>query len=465
MVLLTLLPLLIALTLTTAEIESHINLKIYFTDNTITALSIDPKAEPYCRGIDFPLRKPQSFSAPKIGAIIAESHIASTEQINGIDFSVYVGEDALSCDDYEKPPYDIFLPYYAPGWNAKKVEDIESGGSGGGGGGGIGVDGRGMFGNLNFPSFADSDSSSSSDSSDEEEHKTNRGEKEANSAISYMSPIRPVSFAEDGDDSGLFPGQKTKMPVLQAPGLTSMLDSIFESREIPSLPGLGLAPRLQRQYAVDGRSASELQSPPSTGFLDNMRNMLQLRRPGTLFPGNNPIKTESISEEDLDIMDRATIKAENEEEEQVFHSFEEEKEPYDSSRIKKRYAPTLTKSTVSLTKRFQKRALEGSPWSSAYPEPLSNPDPPANHILRPAPMTTKQELYPDSQEPFLFFSDPTSFILYAKISPKGAAINPVPLYEEQGSGSMVIENDPYDVFTDEDLNNIVDSLERGSRTT
>ncbi|KAF3902764.1 hypothetical protein AA313_de0203961 [Arthrobotrys entomopaga] len=445
-------PLILTLTPIAAEIESHINLKIYFTDNTISTLSIDPKIEPYCRGIDFPLRKPNAFSNPKIGAIVAESHIASTEQIGGIDFSVYVGEDALSCDDYEKPPYELFLPYYAPGWNAKKVEEIETGGAAG--------EINNFLNNNNLPADSDSSSESDSDSDDndnDKDHKSNRADREANSAISYMSPIRPVSVADDDhEDEDFLADFRRQMRELGTGGISNSIRKTV----IPPFPlqGFNFPPPLHRQNAVDGRTAPELGLSPTNSFLENPRNRPQLLRSGTIFPNNNNIiETESISlDEEEDVMDKATMKAEDE----GSNYFEEEKEPYDSPRIKKRYAPSSTEET---TKTLTKRALEN--WPSASPIPQGNSNPPSNHILRPAPMTTKQELYPDSQEPFLFFSDPTSFILYAKITPKNIPVNPVPLYEEIDSGSIIEEGDPYGMFMEEDLDNLVNHLVRGGRTT
>ncbi|EPS42463.1 hypothetical protein H072_3635 [Dactylellina haptotyla CBS 200.50] len=378
------LPLLIILTPVRSEIESHVNLKIYFTDNAITKIRVDPKAEPYCRGIDFPLRKPSAFSAPKVGAIIADSYIASTEEIKGIDFSVYVGEDALTCDDSENPPYDLMLPYYAPGWNADKIEEIETNGAG---------------------------------------------------RVSKLDHLFHEPSSEDSDSDN---------------------DDGNDKNEVGRRPN-GMQPNRDEISAIMNRLRLRRAKPGGLQNDEDEAEFSTLPVPDLdLFGYDSPVQLMSNR-----IHDRVSM---YEELDNLSPIQEEEKHPSDSSSpgIKKREnqypEPTKTRKQGSTLRR---RAIEASPSLRPYPPPIDTAESngPANKIIRPAPLTTKEELYPDSQQPFLFFSDPTSFIMYAKVVPKGNLKNQVPFYQEiEDTNSIVTENDPYAMgFLNDATDNIINT--------
>ncbi|KAK6343058.1 hypothetical protein TWF718_008434 [Orbilia javanica] len=144
-----LLPLLLPLTIppATAESPPTISVDIFFTDYTIRHFKIDPTSPAACTWIPFPhLTGPTSLTTldtktrpyARIFAIRAEPQLPPHLQLDSLELTIYLNDNALTCEDkkqalynYEDSAgvgrsYNLTLPYFAPTYDWSDLQTSEA---------------------------------------------------------------------------------------------------------------------------------------------------------------------------------------------------------------------------------------------------------------------------------------------------------------------------------------------------
>ncbi|KAF3187588.1 hypothetical protein TWF788_001812 [Orbilia oligospora] len=128
-----LLPFLLPLTFkrVTADSAPEISVEIYFQDYTIHRFNIDPFAPANCNWIPFHFLPGSKTITPSIFAITASPQLPPTVQLDSLDFSIHLGDNAIGCEDARQTSYlggvtgeayNLTLPYYAPNFFERDIE-------------------------------------------------------------------------------------------------------------------------------------------------------------------------------------------------------------------------------------------------------------------------------------------------------------------------------------------------------
>ncbi|EGX49428.1 hypothetical protein AOL_s00078g461 [Orbilia oligospora ATCC 24927] len=119
---------------TIADSAPEISVEIYFTDYTIHRFKIDPFTPANCNWIPFHFLPGSKTITPRIFAITASPQLPPTIQLDSLDFSIHLGDNAIDCEDTRRvlyrgdvagEAYNLTLPYYAPGYSGNDVERAE----------------------------------------------------------------------------------------------------------------------------------------------------------------------------------------------------------------------------------------------------------------------------------------------------------------------------------------------------
>ncbi|EWC44523.1 hypothetical protein DRE_06695 [Drechslerella stenobrocha 248] len=109
-----------------AEIETNVNLRFYFEDNSVWTKNVAQSESSLCTDIDFPPPGPFKAIPPRITAIVPEIHIESNKVLTSLSFSIFTGDNAEFC--YANQLYGYYtlqLPYYSAGWNEEVVRIVD----------------------------------------------------------------------------------------------------------------------------------------------------------------------------------------------------------------------------------------------------------------------------------------------------------------------------------------------------
>ncbi|KAF3124114.1 hypothetical protein TWF594_002103 [Orbilia oligospora] len=114
-----------------ADSAPEISVEIYFTDYTIHRFKIDPFAPASCNWIPFHFLPGSKTITPHIFAITASPQLPPTVQLDSLDFSIHLGDNAIDCEDARRvlyrgdvagEAYNLTLPYYAPDYFEDDIE-------------------------------------------------------------------------------------------------------------------------------------------------------------------------------------------------------------------------------------------------------------------------------------------------------------------------------------------------------
>ncbi|KAF3242033.1 hypothetical protein TWF192_008802 [Orbilia oligospora] len=102
-----LLPFLLPLTFkrVTADSAPEISVEIYFQDYTIHRFNVDPFAPANCNWIPFHFLPGSKTITPSIFAITASPQLPPTVQLDSLDFSIHLGDNAIGCEDARQTSY------------------------------------------------------------------------------------------------------------------------------------------------------------------------------------------------------------------------------------------------------------------------------------------------------------------------------------------------------------------------
>ncbi|KAF3940586.1 hypothetical protein ABW19_dt0209028 [Dactylella cylindrospora] len=110
-----------------ALLESYVDIKFYFTDNSIRTYTLDPNDAPTCRQIYFPAPRNEGSAPPPVRGIVDHFQLAPTDALNNMEFTVFTGKAAENCNTNSGGQrYNLQLPYYGSGWTYNTIRTIDA---------------------------------------------------------------------------------------------------------------------------------------------------------------------------------------------------------------------------------------------------------------------------------------------------------------------------------------------------